>query len=311
MENILYLVLGLIILILGGEFLVKGSVALAVRMKVSMVVIGLTVVSFATSAPELIVSIYSALTGHPDMAIGNVIGSNIANISLVLGLTALLFPLAFQQRLYRFDIPVMLFASLLFGVFLYTNATLESWEGFVFVSMLFMLSFYMIRRSRKEEKLKHTIEEDKLPLSKLTIYLTVGAVCLYFGSRLLVDGASNLARMMGLSERVISVSIVAFGTSVPELAASIIAAFKKEKDLSIGNLIGSNIFNVFAVLGITSIISPIQVIDQSLISNDIWWMFAVSLLLYPMMFLFHRGHIGRVEGGLLLLVYISYIYFLF
>ena len=307
MENILYLVLGLIILILGGEFLVKGSVALAVRMKVSMVVIGLTVVSFATSAPELIVSIYSALTGHPDMAIGNVIGSNIANISLVLGLTALLFPLAFQQRLYRFDIPVMLFASLLFGVFLYTNATLESWEGFVFVSMLFMLSFYMIRRSRKEEKLKHTIEEDKLPLSKLTIYLTVGAVCLYFGSRLLV----NLARMMGLSERVISVSIVAFGTSVPELAASIIAAFKKEKDLSIGNLIGSNIFNVFAVLGITSIISPIQVIDQSLISNDIWWMFAVSLLLYPMMFLFHRGHIGRVEGGLLLLVYISYIYFLF
>ena len=311
MENILYLVLGLIILILGGEFLVKGSVALAVRMKVSMVVIGLTVVSFATSAPELIVSIYSALTGHPDMAIGNVIGSNIANISLVLGLTALLFPLAFQQRLYRFDIPVMLFASLLFGVFLYTNATLESWEGFVFVSMLFMLSFYMIRRSRKEEKLKHTIEDDKLPLSKLTIYLTVGAVCLYFGSRLLVDGASNLARMMGLSERVISVSIVAFGTSVPELAASIIAAFKKEKDLSIGNLIGSNIFNVFAVLGITSIISPIQVIDQSLISNDIWWMFAVSLLLYPMMFLFHRGHIGRVEGGLLLLVYISYIYFLF
>ena len=307
MENILYLVLGLIILILGGEFLVKGSVALAVRMKVSMVVIGLTVVSFATSAPELIVSIYSALTGHPDMAIGNVIGSNIANISLVLGLTALLFPLAFQQRLYRLDIPVMLFASLLFGVFLYTNATLESWEGFVFVSMLFMLSFYMIRRSRKEEKLKHTIEEDKLPLSKLTIYLTVGAVCLYFGSRLLV----NLARMMGLSERVISVSIVAFGTSVPELAASIIAAFKKEKDLSIGNLIGSNIFNVFAVLGITSIISPIQVIDQSLISNDIWWMFAVSLLLYPMMFLFHRGHIGRVEGGLLLLVYISYIYFLF
>ncbi len=311
MENILYLVLGLIILILGGEFLVKGSVALAVRMKVSMVVIGLTVVSFATSAPELIVSIYSALTGHPDMAIGNVIGSNIANISLVLGLTALLFPLAFQQRLYRFDIPVMLFASLLFGVFLYTNATLESWEGFVFVSMLFMLSFYMIRRSRKEEKLKHTIEEDKLPLSKLTIYLTVGAVCLYFGSRLLVDGASSLARMMGLSERVISVSIVAFGTSVPELAASIIAAFKKEKDLSIGNLIGSNIFNVFAVLGITSIISPIQVLDQSLISNDIWWMFAVSLLLYPMMFLFHRGHIGRVEGGLLLLVYISYIYFLF
>ena len=311
MEHVFYLIIGLVILIIGGEYLVKGSVALAVRMKVSMVVIGLTVVSFATSAPELIVSIYSALTGHPDMAIGNVIGSNIANISLVLGLTALLFPLAFQQRLYRFDIPVMLFASLLFGVFLYTNSTLDSWEGFVFVGILFMLTFYMIRRSRKEEKLKQVVEEDKLPLSKLMIFLAVGAVCLYFGSRFLVDGASGLARMIGLSERVISVSIVAFGTSVPELAASIIAAFKKEKDLSIGNLIGSNIFNVFAVLGITSIISPIQVVDQSLISNDIWWMFSVSLLLYPMMFMFHGGHIGRVEGGLFLLIYATYIYFLF
>ena len=158
MEHVFYLILGLVVLIFGGEYLVKGSVALAVRMKVSMVVIGLTVVSFATSAPELIVSIYSALTGHPDMAIGNVIGSNIANVSLVLGLTTLFFPLAFQQRLYRFDIPVMLFASLLFGVFLYANSTLDSWEGFVFVCILFMLTFYMIRRSRKEEKLKHTIE---------------------------------------------------------------------------------------------------------------------------------------------------------
>jgi cation:H+ antiporter len=310
-ENILYLVLGLIILIVGGEFLVKGSVALAVRMKVSMVVIGLTVVSFATSAPELIVSIYSALTGHPDMALGNVIGSNIANISLVLGLTALLFPLAFQERLYKFDIPVMLFASLLFGLFLYTNSSLEFWEGLVFISLLILLTFYMIRRSRKEEKLKQTVDEDKMPLTKLILYLVVGGVCLYFGSRFLVDGASGLARVMGLSERVISVSIVAFGTSVPELAASIIAAFKKEKDLSIGNLIGSNIFNVFAVLGITSIIQPIHIVDKSLLNNDIWWMFGVSFLLYPMMFLFHKGHIGRVEGGLFLLIYATYIYFLF
>jgi len=310
-ENIPYLILGLIILILGGEFLVKGSVALAVRMKVSMVVIGLTVVSFATSAPELIVSVYSALTGHPDMALGNVIGSNIANISLVLGLTTLLFPLAFQKRLYKFDVPVMLFASILFGVFLFTNSTLETWEGLVFVSLLVVLTSYLISRSRKEEKLKEPSDKDKMPLPKLLIYLCSGAICLYLGSRLLVDSASGLARIMGLSERVISVSIVAFGTSVPELAASIIAAFKKEKDLSIGNLIGSNIFNVFAVLGITSIIKPIAIVDHSLLSNDIWWMFGVSLLLFPMMFLFHKGHIGRIEGGLLLLIYIAYIYFLF
>ncbi len=311
MENILYLVLGLIILIIGGEFLVKGSVALAVRMKVSMVVIGLTVVSFATSAPELIVSVYSALTGHPDMALGNVIGSNIANLSLVLGLTTLLFPLAFKQRLFRFDIPVMLFASFLFGFFLYTNSVLEAWEGFIFVCLLVFLTIYLIRRSRKEEKLKAPTQEDKMPLPKLVMFLVSGGICLYFGSRFLVDAASGLARVMGLSERIISVSIVAFGTSVPELTASIIAAFKKERDLSVGNLIGSNIFNVFAVLGITSIIKPIAIVDQSLLTNDIWWMFGVSLLIFPMMFLFHKGHIGRVEGGLLLLVYIAYIYFLF
>ena len=205
----------------------------------------------------------------------------------------------------------MLFASILFGVFLFTNSTLETWEGLVFVGLLVLLTSYLIRRSRKEEKLKGPSDKDKMPLSKLLIYLCSGAICLYLGSRLLVDSASGLARIMGLSERVISVSIVAFGTSVPELAASIIAAFKKEKDLSIGNLIGSNIFNVFAVLGITSIIKPIAIVDHSLLSNDIWWMFGVSLLLFPMMFLFHKGHIGRVEGGLLLLIYIAYIYFLF
>ena len=307
----LYLIFGLLILVFGGNLLVKGSVALAVRMKVSMVVIGLTVVSFATSAPELIVSVYSALTGHPDMALGNVIGSNIANISLVLGLTALLYPLAFQKRLYLFDIPVMLFASALFYVFLYTKDTLEAWEGIIFLSFLFLLTVYLIKRSRKEEKLKESNPQENSSFIKLIVYLVLGGVCLYFGSKLLVTAASGLAREMGLSERIISVSIVAFGTSVPELAASIIAAFKREKDLSIGNLIGSNIFNVFAVLGITSMVKPIKLLDQSLMSNDIWWMLGISLFLYPMMFLFHKGHIGRVEGALLLLIYITYITFLF
>ena len=309
--DVLSLILGLIILVFGGNLLVKGSVELAIRMKVSMVVIGLTVVSFATSAPELIVSVYSALTGHPDMALGNVIGSNIANISLVLGLTALLYPLAFQKRLYLFDIPVMLFASGLFYLFLYTEHTLEAWEGFIFLGFLLVLTVYLINRSRKEEKLKEVIPQKNSSILKLFLYLVLGGTCLYLGSRLLVTAASALARDMGLSERIISVSIVAFGTSVPELAASIIAAFKKEKDLSIGNLIGSNIFNVFAVLGITSIIQPIKLIDQSLLSNDIWWMLGISLLLYPIMFLFHKRHIGRVEGAILLFVYLSYILFLF
>lgn len=270
-----------------------------------MVVIGLTVVSFATSAPELIVSVYAALSGHSDMAIGNVIGSNIANISLVLGLTAIIFPLSFQQRLYKFDVPVMLLASALFGFFLYTDSHLASWEGIVFVGLLILLTLYMISRSRKEEKSKEKVDDvEQMSVFRLVGFLLSGAICLYFGSRFLVDGASGLARTMGVSERVISVSIVAFGTSVPELAASIIAAYKKEKEMSLGNLIGSNIFNIFAVLGVTSIIQPLRVLDEGLLTNDIWWMFAIAVLLYPLMFLFHKGHIGRLEGFILFSIYV-------
>lgn len=309
--DIFYFFLGLVLLLLGGDFLVKGSVALAIRMRVSMVVIGLTVVSFATSAPELIVSVYSALTGHPDMAIGNVIGSNIANISLVLGLTALVYPLSFKKRLYQFDIPVMLTACVLFAIFLFTNALLEAWEGFVFIVMLGLLTLYLIQKSRKQELLSKEVNVNSISLFKLSFYLVSGGTCLYFGSHFLVNGASGLAREIGLSERIISVSIVAFGTSVPELAASIIAALKKQKDLSIGNLIGSNIFNVLAVLGITSIVKPIAVLDESLITNDIWWMLGISVLLYPLMFLFKKDHFGRVEGLVLLMVYTIYIYILF
>ena len=309
--DIFYFFLGLVLLILGGDFLVKGSVALALRMRVSMVVIGLTVVSFATSAPELIVSVYSALTGHPDMAIGNVIGSNIANISLVLGLTALVYPLSFKKRLYQFDIPVMLTACVLFAIFLFTNALLEAWEGFVFIVLLGLLTLYLIQKSRKQELLSKEVNVNSISLFKLSFYLVSGGTFLYFGSHFLVNGASGLAREIGLSERIISVSIVAFGTSVPELAASIIAALKKQKDLSIGNLIGSNIFNVLAVLGITSMVKPIAVLDQSLLTNDIWWMLGISVLLYPLMFLFKKDHFGRVEGLVLLMVYTIYILFLF
>jgi cation:H+ antiporter len=309
--DVFYFVLGLILLILGGDFLVKGSVALAIRMRVSMVVIGLTVVSFATSAPELIVSVYSALTGHPDMAIGNVIGSNIANISLVLGLTAIVYPLSFKKRLYQFDIPVMLSACVLLAIFLFTNALLEAWEGFVFLVLLGLLTLYLIQNSRKQELPSKEVHGHSIPLFKLSFYLVFGGAFLYFGSHFLVNGASGLAREIGLSERIISLSIVAFGTSVPELAASIIAAFKKQKDLSIGNLIGSNIFNVLAVLGITSVVKPLAVLDESLVTNDIWWMLGISVLLYPLMFLFKKDHFGRVEGVVLLMVYTIYIWFLF
>ncbi|PDH46218.1 MAG: hypothetical protein CND86_05270 [Bacteroidetes bacterium MED-G21] len=306
-----YLIIGLIVLVLGGEFLIRGAIPLAVRMKVSMVVVGLTVVSFATSAPELIVSIYSALTGHSDIALGNVIGSNIANITLVLGVTALIFPLGFQKRLYRFDLPVMLFASALFGVFLYLDTGLNFFEGFCFVLILCFLTIYLIRYSQNNDNVSFDKNTQHNSLVKMLLYIVFGGGCLYLGSNWLVDGAAGIARSFGVSERIISVSIISFGTSVPEFAASIIAALKKEKDLSIGNLIGSNIFNVFAVLGITSMIQPIQVIDKGLINNDLWWMFGAVLLLYPLMFFFHKRHVGRIEGSILFIFYMTYIYLLF
>ena len=309
--DIFYLIIGLIVLVLGGEFLIIGAIPLAVRMKVSMVVVGLTVVSFATSAPELIVSIYSALTGHSDIALGNVIGSNIANITLVLGLTALVYPLGFQKRLYRFDLPVMLFASALFGVFLYSDSDLNFFEGLCFFLLLCFLTIYLIHYSQNNDNVSFDKNTHNTSLVKMIMYIVLGGGCLYFGSSWLVTGASGIARSFGVSERIISVSIISFGTSVPEFAASIIAALKKEKDLSIGNLIGSNIFNIFAVLGITSMIHPIQVIDKDLINSDLWWMFGAALILYPLMFFFHKRHIGRIKASILLIFYITYIYSLF
>lgn len=306
-----YLIIGLIALIVGGELLVKGAISLAVRMKVSMVVIGLTVVSFATSAPELIVSVYAALNGHPDIALGNVIGSNIANISLVLGVTALIFPLKFDKRLYRFDVPVMLMASLLFGFFLYSNSGIGFWEGFSFVVFLIILITYLISKSRNEERAPEEISSEQMPLIKLIFFLSLGGVSLYFGTQCLVGGATGIARLMGVSERVISVSIVAFGTSIPELSASIIAAYRKEKGLSVGNLIGSNLFNILAVVGVTSMIHPVLVIDQGLITNDIWWMLGLVVLLFPLMLLFTKMRIGRVEGFMLFVLYLVYILLLF
>ena len=306
-----YLIIGLIVLVIGGEFLIRGAIPLAVRMKVSMVVVGLTVVSFATSAPELIVSVYSSLTGHSDIALGNVIGSNIANVTLVLGVTALIFPLAFQKRLYSFDLPMMLFASALFGVFLYSDSDLNFFEGFCFVLLLCFLTIYLIRYSQNNDNVSFDKNIQQTSLVKMLLYIVFGGGCLYLGSSWLVDGAAGIARSFGVSERIISVSIISFGTSVPEFTASIIAALKKEKDLSIGNLIGSNIFNIFAVLGITSMIQPIQVVDKGLIYNDLWWMFGAALLLYPLMFFFHKGHIGRIEGSLLFLFYSTYIILLF
>ena len=311
----LLLFVGIALLAYGGELLVKGSVSLALRLQISTLVVGMTVVSFATSAPELLVSLEAALSDHPDISLGNVIGSNIANIGLVLGLTAVVSPLAIPKEIYRTNYPMLLIVSVLFMALLYFFKAITFWMGILFVISLFVFGFLIIQKSRKNNP--QAAQDDPLlqevvsfPLWKSISLLLAGAIALYFGADLLVESSVSIAREWGVTERVISLSLVAIGTSIPELAASIIAAIRKEETLAIGNLIGSNIFNVLAVLGITSLVVDIPVMDLKILSKDIWIMLAFALLLFPIMRFLDKNKINRVEGVLLFLAYTLYIYFL-
>lgn len=312
-----FLLAGLALLTLGGDLLVRGAVTLAVRLKVSTLVIGMTVVSFATSCPELLVSLNAAFQGHTDITFGNVIGSNIANIGLVLGLTAAIFGLSVSKNSLRFDWPAMIAASILFILFIYFDGYLGFLEGLVFLILLIAFNIFLISASRRDEhrRIHDLPEEDKedIPDSpvRMGLYLVVGGVALYYGSDWLITGAVDIARAWEVSERVISVSMVSVGTSIPELAASLIAAFKKEQSLSIGNLIGSNIFNIMAVLGITAMIHPVTVTDQSLLQVDIWWMLAMAAFLAPIIYFTKQRAIKQWHGALFLLGYVFYVYSLF
>ena len=314
MDNLLF-ILSFVMLFFGGEFLVRGSVSLALKMRISTLVVGMTVVSFATSAPELFVSIKSALDGHTDITFGNVIGSNIANITLVLGLTAMVFQIKITQQTYQINYPVMLFASILFGAVLFFYGEINRSVGIVFVSLLVGFTWILIRRSRKENRDLSRVEKQeyesstKTPLLQSISYLIIGVLLLAFGSEFLVNGVEDIAESFHISERVISVSLVALGTSIPELATSLVAAFRKESNLAIGNLIGSNIFNVFAVLGITSIITPIQ-LNNSTIMNDYLWMMSSILLLGVLIYIFSRKILTRSEGVFMFLFYIVFMFFL-
>ncbi|MFK7812922.1 MAG: calcium/sodium antiporter [Maribacter sp.] len=309
MQNPLFILSGLILLILGGNWLLKAAVALSLKLNIPKIVIGMTVVSFATSAPELIVSINSALEGYPDLALGNVVGSNIANLGLVLAVTILLGSIDVKKSFYTTDWPVMILASLLFFGFIYFDKVLVRYEGIIMLVFLFAFLVYLLR-FQKTAVVDELPEDDvPLPLYKTVLFLGLGGVALWGGSELLINGAVGMAMKYGISERIIAITIVSVGTSIPELAASIIAVIKKEKAISLGNLIGSNIFNLLAVLGITSIITPIKVMDEGLLSNDIWWMLGISFLILPLVFLPNKLRLGWRDGLVLLVVYLTFVYF--
>ncbi|WP_024770811.1 calcium/sodium antiporter [Aquimarina macrocephali] len=312
--SILYVIIGLILLVVGGEFLVRSSVALSFRLKLSRMVIGLTVVSFATSAPELLVSIQAAMDGLSDISLGNVVGSNIANIGLVLGITAIISPLAIDKDFYKFNWPVMVLLSFVLYLFLENDAILTQFEGLVLLLSLIVYLFILIRRARKSSDATAEEVDDSLQKTsnfKIIIWLLIGGVALYFGSELLVSGAETIAKRMGVSEGVIAVTLIAVGTSVPELAASVIAALKQEKAISLGNLIGSNIFNIASVLGITSLIQPIAVKDGTLMSVNIYWMLGFAMILLPLAFVPKKMTLGRPKGLLIFGAYCIFIAMVF
>lgn len=309
MQNLLFIVLGLVLLIAGGNWLLKSAVALSLRLNIPKIVIGMTVVSFATSAPELIVSIKSALEGFPDLALGNVVGSNIANLGLVLGITTLLGSIEVQRSFYTTDWPVMMLASLLFFGFIYFDGELVRYEGIIMLVALFLFLVYLLRFQKPAVVDEMPDDDVPLPLWKTMLFLGIGGVALWGGSELLIDGAVGLATVYGVSERVIGVTVVSVGTSIPELAASVIAVIKNEKAISLGNLIGSNIFNLLAVMGITSIITPIKVIDQGLLTNDIFWMLGISFLILPLVFIPKGLRLNWRDGLVLVTVYVTFVYF--
>lgn len=309
--DIALLVVGLVLLVVGGDLLVRGASNLAYSIQISPLVVGLTVVAFGTSAPELLVSIQAALDGSPDISMGNIIGSNVCNLSLVLGATAAIFPIVIHENTIKIDWPMAFGASFLLYFFISHDFVVQQFEGIIFVLILAIYTYFLIEMSRREtiEKMMEENDGEEIPeikgatvIKELGI-LILGGVVLYFGSGMFVDSAKGIATNLGVSQKLIGLTVIAIGTSIPELVTAVIAAYKKETDLAVGNLLGSNIFNVLSILGVTSIIKDISV-NPALVSQDMWVMLGITVLVLVLML--PKRKLTRIHGLILLAVYFTY-----
>jgi cation:H+ antiporter len=307
-NTISLLFFGLIVLIIGGNLLLKAAVSISLKFGIPKLLIGMTVVSLATSAPELIVSIKSALKGSPDLAISNVLGSNIANLGLVLAVTILFSPINISKSVYKKEWPIMMFSALYFLVVV-LDGIITKTEGGILVCFLIITISALIKFRDKSEIELEIENEDSIVKSLIT--LIFGGVFLFYGSEWFIDGAISLANSFGISERIIGITVVSVGTSIPELVTSLVAVFNKEKSISLGNLLGSNIFNVFAVLGLTSLVTPLSVVDNNIISFDIYIMLFFAALVLPLIFFPKKYVLGRKEGLIILVFYSLYVVNLF
>lgn len=310
MEIVLYILGGLTGLFMGGEGLVRGSSSLAIRIGISPLVVGLTIVAFGTSSPELFVSLKAAIMGNSSIAIGNVIGSNIANIGLILGLSAVITPIQVHANVIKREIPIMIVVNFLL-VFFQLDSVLGFIEGLIFVILLIVYNLVNIFLSLKENKdIEKEFEEGirtRLNIPLATLFIIGGLLFLFYGADLFLKGALYLAKLFNVSDAIIGLTAVALGTSLPELFTSIVATIKKESDIAVGNVVGSNIFNILSILGISAIITPISSAQISIF--DFGVMLTAALILLP--FSYSDFRISRFEGLLLLTGYFVYIFVLF
>tara|TARA_B110000116_G_scaffold5274_2_gene4686 strand:- start:586 stop:1524 length:939 start_codon:yes stop_codon:yes gene_type:complete len=299
---------GIILLSYGGDLLTKSSIDISLKFSVPKIIIGMTVVSFATSAPELIVSLNATLDGLPSFAIGNVLGSNIANIGLVLGIITIIYPITLKQRFYYTDFPLLMISTALFYFIIYTDNQISRTEGFILLISITAILFYLFIYQKKSiSEFSEEIDNNKISITKSFMYIIFSGSLLWLGSETLIKSAVTVANKFEISERVISITMVAIGTSIPELAASIVASLKKQNDLSIGNLIGSNIFNLLVVIGVTSSIIPIGGIQNSVIFNDMLWVVLFSAIILPLAYFGKRNVLTRKKGIILLILYLIFI----
>jgi cation:H+ antiporter len=306
--DFLGILFGIILLSYGGDLLTKSSIDISLKFAVPKIIIGMTVVSFATSAPELIVSLNATLDGLPSFAIGNVLGSNIANIGLVLGIITIIYPITLKQRFYFTDFPLLMISTALFYFIIYTDNQISRTEGFILLISITAILFYLFIYQKKSiSEFSEDIDNNKISITKSFMYIIFSGSLLWLGSETLIKSAVTVANKFEISERVISITMVAIGTSIPELAASIVASLKKQNDLSIGNLIGSNIFNLLVVIGITSSIIPIGGIENSVIFNDMLWVVLFSGIILPLAYFGRRNVITRKKGIILLILYLIFI----
>ena len=308
-ESIL-IITGLVLLYFGAEWLVGGGASLAVKAGVTPLVVGLTVVAFGTSCPELVVSVDAAISHHGEISIGNIVGSNIFNVAFILGLSAMIRPLKVQMQLIRFDTPIMIAASVLFVIF-FLDKKINRPEALILFAGIFVYTVVVVRMARKEVKKNR---DDGIPgevhaeygLEVCVFLIIAGLTALVVGARVFVQGSVMIAQNFKISEAVIGLTIVAAGTSLPELATSVVAAAKKQADISIGNIVGSNIFNILCIIGIAGLISPIYAPGISPV--DIGMMLITAILLFPIM---KTGFIiNRIEGFVLIVIYLGYLWYL-